>query len=142
MDYGWVSTFVGVPFCYNGRDVLRDGGLDCYGLVLTVLREHRPDIDLPDWVVDSFTPQATALAVTSAVEGELASHNARQVTDPEDFDIAVLSRARLATHVGLVIGGGVLHVASDMPAGAVWEPMGRFIQLRGMPLFYRWERLH
>lgn len=140
-NYDWLNRWVGVPYVFGGRDIDRDGGYDCYGLVMAVLREQC-GVELPDWHIEGQGAQATAKAVTTAVQSEVASQRACRVNRAQDFDIAVVQRTHLAHHVGLVVAEGVLHIGAECAHGAVYEDIGRFALLRGMPLFYRWERLH
>jgi hypothetical protein len=138
--YAWINTWIGLPYEFNGRQAA-DGGYDCYGLLRAVLwEEYR--IALPDWVVEKPTVGSIMRSVTEAVDNELAADHAVRVSDPVDLDVAVVRHDILAHHVGLYIAGGILHIASDMRAGSVFEPLDRFIATRGRPEFYRWRRIH
>ena len=49
----WVEPYIGIPFVEGGRSVADDGGLDCWGLVTLIYREHYgielPSYDGPYW---------------------------------------------------------------------------------------------
>lgn len=102
---------VGVPYVADGRDP--ETGLDCFGLVLYVLRAEGHLI--PDLAA------STAEAV--------ASKYFEPVQKPEPGDVVqVLHRGR--PHVGIVVAPGrVLHASET--AGVVVSPLGARARLRG-----------
>ena len=59
-----------------------------------------------------------------------------QVELGQEWDFVAVLRHRAALHMGLLIGGGVLH--SCHPAGTVWEPENRFNVNYPRREYWRW----
>lgn len=104
----------GHPFCQRGRDLERDGGLDCLGLVRLGLHV-RFNIDLPDLAVTWGSREDTAAVERFMEEFDTTSIGWRTVPLGEERpgDILWLHNGG-RIHVGLVVAGGLmLHVEKD-----------------------------
>jgi len=135
-DLTWVNDYVGVPYLVNGRD---RNGWDCWGLVLAVYRE-RLGLELPDWQRDEpfgIAQQIRAFgkAWNEVKEGALAT----EIDAPEPFAIALVLRHFSPHHVGVVVGGGILHCAAPY-GGTVYDPMARFLLRYPAPSWWQWQR--
>jgi len=130
----WVNDYIGLPYRLNGRE--RDG-LDCWGLISLVWREKR-GIQIPDFQAPH---DADLLAVMQAVADNMPEAvrqaPAVAVEAPVSWDFVVCYRHRLACHVGLFIGGGILHT-HPTTSGAVWEPESRFNSHHKTRSYWRW----
>lgn len=130
----WANDYIGLKWKPNGRG---DEGLDCWGLVAKVFKEQAK-IELPDWSIEEpYTNNGAKRALTRTLDECLLNHRAEFVRKPQDFDICMLVRRRLAFHVGVVVNGGVLHI-SRHSCGATWERLEQFEQYGGEARFYRW----
>jgi cell wall-associated NlpC family hydrolase len=119
MSMEWINDYIGKPYQLSARG---PGAYDCWGLVMAVYREQL-GVALPDWNV----PGDAALreVVQAVTDGHAEFTAAAMPVDvPRDFDLFAASRSRMPHHVGLYIGGGVLHTQTN--TGAVWEPLPRF----------------
>lgn len=108
------SRYVGVPYVEGGRDVQRDGGLDCWGLVRLVYAEQY-GVNLPAYE-------------DAAGEDEAVERMAReregwaQVETPRTGDLVLLRIKGREQHVGVVTRPGyMLHVSAVGRAGAAVE---------------------
>ena len=113
----WPARYVGAPFKDGGRgpDVF-----DCWGLVSQVYRDQL-GIDLPHYGEIS---AADLLRVRREIMAGAASEPWRQVTDPREFDVAVmrLPTGRGHGHVGVLTDPrNVLHVEAG--SGAAIEQL-------------------
>lgn len=106
------SAYVGIPFLDGGRT---DRGLDCYGLVRLVLaREFGKD--LPEF--SSYDRMDAAGTCRMIGEGK-AAIPAKKVSEPRDGDVAILRYRGIPSHVGVYIGGCILH--TERGSGSVLE---------------------
>jgi cell wall-associated NlpC family hydrolase len=119
MSADWINDYIGKAYRLSARG---PDAYDCWGLVMAVYRD-RLGVALPDWNVPG---DAALREVVQAVTDGHAEFTAAAmpVDEPRDFDLFAVSRSRMPHHVGLYVGGGVLHTQSN--TGAVWEPMARF----------------
>ena len=129
-----VNDFIGMPYQEGARG---PDAFDCYGLVAAVFRALR-GVELPDWYQTAPGPQWASRAISVALCGEVAGGRTEKVTEPEDFDIAIVGSMFRAHHVGVVIDGGVLHASKAF--GSAWHPHRRFAALYPLVEFYRWHR--
>ena len=111
-----MNEYIGIPYKLGGRD--REG-LDCYGLVAMVFREHF-DIQVPDWVTAGMSLQDKS----NAINDVLGTGEWTPLPKPTHQCMAVCHRTKLAHHIGIVWGRGVLHAID--PVGVVWEELPRF----------------
>lgn len=132
-DLEWINDYVGVPYLENGRD--RDGW-DCWGLVLAVYRE-RLALELPDW---RWAPPYTALEKLRAFEEgvDQADELVAELEAPEEFALGLVRAERRAHHIGIAVGGGVLH--AQRYGGTVWEPLARWQSNYPRVKWHRWRR--
>ena len=115
-DLSWLNRYIGKPYKYGGRDM---EGLDCYGLV-KVIYNDRYNLKLPDWLVDEIDLKGRSGQISDIVcSGEFTV-----MQDPADGDIAVCYRTKLAHHIGIFYGGGVIHCSE--PYGVKYEPRTQF----------------
>ena len=111
----WVNDYVGIPYVPCGRDWQ---GVDCYGLLKLVYRDEY-NIDLPDWLVDPVDLRD----VNKHIEDAVTSGQFTETDTPADGDIVVCYRTRAAHHIGVFVGGSVLH--ADKP-NVVCEHLSKF----------------
>jgi cell wall-associated NlpC family hydrolase len=115
-DYGWLNRFIGRKYVYGGRSI---DGMDCYGLLVIIFKE-RYSIDLPDWLVDEIDLKGRSNQISDVV----CSGKWTEMEEPADGDIAVCSRTKLAHHIGLFFGGGIIHASEGL--GVVYQPRAQF----------------
>lgn len=133
-DLAWLNDYVGTPHLTNGRD---RAGFDCWGLMVAVWRDRR-GIELPDFRAPNDASLIRAIEEVGANYGKWPSlAPVAQVEAPCDWDFVVCKRHGLALHMGLFIGGGVLH-SSATTLGTVWEPESRFNATYPKRDFWRW----
>jgi cell wall-associated NlpC family hydrolase len=111
-----INDYIGKPYLVNARG---PDQFDCYGLVLDVYKKFL-GITLPDWTVDDGSVQTAIRVINSAWQSSDAMDLVRKVDEPQDMDIAFLTRHSMAHHVGVYINGGVLH-SSHKNRGTAWE---------------------
>jgi probable lipoprotein NlpC len=116
-DLEWLKDYVGIPYLKGGRDPRE--GLDCFGLCRLIYAQEY-GIQLPDWQTD----QIQLKEIDKAIAGQVTSGTFTQVDTPADGDFVVCLRTKLAHHLGLYYGGGVLHTATGK--GTIYEPLSRF----------------
>lgn len=132
--FDWINAYVGVPYLINGRD---RKGWDCWGLVLAVYRD-RLDTELPDWRRGGNLGLAEQIRAFDAGwrQVEKGCH-AMPLRFPMDYAVGVVLNMARPHHVGLSIGGGVLHAARY--TGTVWEPRARFLKAYPTTRWYAWR---
>lgn len=135
MTYDWVNDFIGLQWEPNGRG---EKGFDCWGLIREVFIRQR-DFVLPDWQVDEYSKNAAKRALTRGLTGAELENLVEPVTDPQDYDIAMLSRQRTCFHVGVVINGGILHI-NNTSNGSQFDRINDFKLYGGDLRFFRWRR--
>lgn len=105
--------YCGVPFVEGGRDVERDGGLDCFGLARLVLREQF-GIVLDEWNgVNWSRHNGDDRALGRLIRRQAQADGWRKVmADTErPGDVALIWIGDAPVHLGVVIGGrDMLHV--------------------------------
>lgn len=97
------KDLVGIPFKEKGRDKT---GLDCYGLVLMLLKKH--GIDLPDFVytkVDYISNNQVMQTAEKTIPN-------MKLDSPQELCIIEFSVYGLPSHVGVYIGEGFFIHAS------------------------------
>lgn len=111
-----LATLVGVPYVERGRDLARDGGLDCYGLVRVGLARLR--VCWPE-------SEAEALSASTALARRLEASERPQRGDV--VEMLVEGRA----HVGLMVDGfTVLHMQRETVS--VLTPLSTLRRLRAV----------
>jgi cell wall-associated NlpC family hydrolase len=130
----WINRYIGTPHVTNGRT---PEGFDCWGLMMAVWRDQR-QIELPDFQAPD---GASFLEAGQAVAGFYKEDwrtmaPAVQVDAGADWDFVAVVRRGACLHMGLLLGGGVLH--SSYPAGTVWEPENRFNVNYPKREYWRW----
>jgi NlpC/P60 family len=134
-DLAWINDYVGVPFVENGRT--RDGW-DCWGLVVAIYRD-RLGLELPDYQWrPPFGPFEKLAAFQRGKDSVDAGELAQALEAPEAWAIGLVRADRRPFHVGLSIGGGVLH--AQRYAGTVYEPLARFQSVYQGVKWFRWRR--
>jgi cell wall-associated NlpC family hydrolase len=115
-DLSWLNRYIGKPYKYGGRDM---EGMDCYGLLVLIFRE-RYSTNLPDWVVDEIDLKGRSGQIADVV----CSGKWTEMEEAADGDVAVCYRTKLAFHVGLFYGGGVIHCSHGL--GVIYQPRHQF----------------
>ena len=115
-DLSWLNRYIGRPYKYGGRDL---EGMDCYGLCVLIYKE-RYGIKLPDWLVDEIDLKDRSEHIVDVVcSGEFT-----EMKDPQDGDFAVCYRTKLAHHIGIFYGGGIIHCSDYL--GVKYQPRHEF----------------
>jgi len=131
----WADRYIRIPFVDGGRDA---SGLDCFGLVRMVLKEHK-GIDLPAYgEISAQDLAAIARTMNAGAEEEIWL----DADKPQPFDVAVMKwfarPSAGAGHVGIVIDGNrILHTEGH--SGPVIADIGHF-SIKRRILFYRRHR--
>lgn len=110
----WASSLIGLPWENGGQGPY---AFDCWGFVRHIYQTQRGE-NLPIVAVDANQPLATRHAF--AKESAAAAGWVR--VDPaerNDFDVVLLTQARHPDHVGLWIGGRMLHCVRG--AGVIYQ---------------------
>ncbi len=98
------DDLIGKPFVNGGRSV--EKGMDCWGLAMEVCKRY--GIVIPDFRVDAFVYTAIDALANEAI----GFRTWEEVREPKDEDVPLIILMRihpkLATHVGIFIGGGKL----------------------------------
>jgi cell wall-associated NlpC family hydrolase len=115
-DLSWLNRYIGKPYKYGGRDI---DGMDCYGLLVLIFKE-RYSTNLPDWLVDEIDLKGRSGQIADVV----CSGKWTEMEEAADGDIAVCYRTKLAHHIGLYYGGGVIHCSEGL--GVVYQPRHTF----------------
>lgn len=106
----WCNAFRGIPYVDRGRD---RAGMDCYGLVLLIHREHFGR-ELPDYGYASSLDQ-------EAVKGTIAEYLPRdfeKVDHPEPGDLVMLNILGRPWHCGVYVAPNLmLHAIDRMVSG-------------------------
>lgn len=102
-----LDRYVGLPFVDKGRS---EDGCDCYGLLwLVILREL--GVELPRYD-DRYVTGADRREIDALIADELAFWESIPAGDEQTFDAVLMRDAGCDSHVGIVVGGGLmLHVA-------------------------------
>lgn len=128
-DLQWLHDYIGIPYQINGRN---RKGLDCYGFVKLIYSEQY-QLTLPDWLIDEIDFKGTAETIDSVVcSGEFT-----EVERPRDGDFVICYRTKLAHHVGLFYGGGVIHCTNG--TGVVYEHLSKFQRRYVRVIFGEWR---
>lgn len=133
-SFEWINDYVGVPYLVNGRT---RAGWDCWGLVLAVYRD-RLEIELPDWRWHEPLGLAAKLRSFDAAwrDVEKGAH-AIELRFPMDYAIGLVRNLERPHHVGLALGGGVLHAARY--GGTLYEPRARFLKTYPSTKWHAWR---
>ena len=115
-DLSWLNKYIGKPYKYGGRDL---EGLDCYGLVALIYKD-RYQLRLQDWLVDEIDIKGRSEQIGEVV----CSGQFTEMAEPEDGDFAVCYRTKLAHHIGLYFGGGIIHCTDNL--GVKYQPRHEF----------------
>lgn len=128
-DYSWLNDWIGTPYKFGGRGP----EFDCYGLVIAIYKEVF-GVDLPDWLdIRELNLKANA----DRIEKVICSGTWTEREHPQEGDFVVCYRTRMAHHLGLYFGGGVIHCADGL--GTIYEPLPRFARTYGNVKFGGWE---
>lgn len=111
-----VKDLVGVPYKDHGRDYT---GMDCYGLVIEVLR--RGGINLPD-AFYADTSIDTNKSVLEILEKGIPN---TEIERPEEWAVVEILVLGQPSHVGVCLGDGTfIHALKNI--GTVVEPLSRY----------------
>ncbi|AHX01183.1 putative tail structure protein [Nitrincola phage 1M3-16] len=96
-----VIGYIGIPWKTGGRDVRKDGGLDCWGLVRKIY-EDKFNITLPPFTgittKNSYKECSTQFELEKDKDTDFI-----EVDDPRKGDIALFTIAGHPIHVGIVL---------------------------------------
>ena len=126
----FVNKYIGLTWAANGRGP----GFDCWGLVMQIYKEQL-GITLPDWQISPFTDKNAI----KEINRHTTDGSVEEIETPEDFDIAMAVRRKSAWHVGMCIGGGIIHVHAGQH-GSTFETHDQFKMYSGNVRYYRWLR--
>lgn len=105
MHPAWAEAYIGIPYVEEGRDLVRDGGVDCWGLLLLIWRERYgivpPAYDGPHW-----HKGADAAEIGVAIERESARYTEIAPGCEREGDAIKLRLRGHPLHIGLVIAPG------------------------------------
>lgn len=127
-----LDDYIGLPYREGARG---PDAFDCYGIVAAFYRAVR-GIELPDFYADAPGAGSASRAISAALRGEVDGGNAVPVTEPADYDIAIVGSNRNLHHVGVYVDGGILHATRKM--GSAWQPLPRFLYTYPHTEFVRW----
>lgn len=135
MNISDINDYIGKPFAPNGRG---PDGYDCWGLARAVLLRFR-ECDIPHWGMINFNDIGAQKMITKGLKQSLAKEYVKPIETPQDFDLALLMRSRVAFHIGIYIQGRILHVRRDM-MGVSHERIEEFKIVGGEMRYYRWVK--
>jgi len=131
----WINDYIGKPWQQNACG---PNAFDCWGLILDIYRQ-RLSIELPTIVVDPYSVKGAAKALTQGCNDACSKNLVGEVEqDYQDFDIIMVKNKTVCYHVGLIVGGRVLHVAHNDSKGVVLDRLESFKQVAGNYTVYRW----
>lgn len=116
-----INHYVGIPFKEHGSGI---NGCDCWGLIRLVFRMEF-GIALPSFAYSPDT-YAQVIELMHPAAGFAATGGAAMI----DYDVvAIRTNAGRETHLGLVIGGRVLHIYDGQASvfEGISEPMRKRI---------------
>lgn len=97
-----LNKYVGIKWVHRGREIDRDGGLDCYGLV-RLFYKNEYNIILPKWdvIASSDNPQVTDELVKS--NGVEHDHPFTETSTPKVGDVVLMNILGFPVHVGIFV---------------------------------------
>ena len=104
----WADEYVGLRYKAGGRN---RSGLDCWGLVLLVLRE-RFGIDVPVYSGVTWSV-ATSADVARKIEQERVGWTQIDAGQERPGDVILMRLRGYPIHVGIVLGDGMMLHAHD-----------------------------
>jgi probable lipoprotein NlpC len=111
-----IKGLVGIPYKDHGRDA---SGMDCYGLVIEVLR--RQGINIPD-VFYSDTNNETNKKILKVLEEGIPN---MELQKPEEGAVIEMLVFGEPSHVGVCLGDGTfIHALKKV--GVAIEPLSRY----------------
>ncbi len=123
------NDLIGIQYLRNGADP--STGFDCWGLVSYALRMMGRDT--PAYRAVASLPDSYALMTQQVAGGDWIED------DAADGNVVAFFRRRWVAHVGLYVGGDVLHTGEG--AGVLLQPLARVLRSHGYTeaRFYRWR---
>lgn len=101
-----INQYIGIPYKRGGTEL---DGLDCWGLLLHVLKhDFKIDINV-DYYVDGDLP-----SVARAYETASKDTNWKRINSPIDGCVVALSKGKKIHHAGIWWHGGCLHAVNGM----------------------------
>jgi len=111
-----IKDLIGIPYKAHGRDRL---GMDCYGLVIEVLRRKGLtllDVFYPD------TSDETNIEILKILKEGISN---TKVDNPEEGDVVEILVHSQPSHVGVCLGDGTF-IYALRKVGVVIEPLSRY----------------
>ncbi|WP_285906774.1 NlpC/P60 family protein [Pseudodesulfovibrio pelocollis] len=110
----WINDYVGIPFVEDGRDLARDGGLDCWGLVRLALMKQAGIVipELPGVAYRRGQDRRSLREFITQFDHAAIGWTMHRpgAVQPQVFDVLWLRHCG-PYHYGLCVGGGwFLHV--------------------------------
>ncbi len=96
----WASRYVGLLYVRHGRDIERDGGLDCWGLTRFIFKEEF-NIDLPAYDA-LYTDEAEVDEVLQIAAGENL-YRPVQIEYVRAGDVVLFSSLRDVLHTAVMV---------------------------------------
>jgi len=138
MDKHWAIDYIGLPWVAGG---VGPDEFDCWGLVIDVYSKLK-GVKLPRMAgVDRGNPVEIYKEIAKQKKLESVTHMGfYEVTQPQEFDIALLGRSNNSHHVGIFTdgsGSGVVHCSEA--SGVVFETRSQLkIQMYNKIFYYRY----
>lgn len=98
------SKYIGLPYKLYGRDIVRDGGLDCYGLVFHILKNEL-GVDVKAYESIYYAPTNERLTASGIMDVANNSGDWRLIPRAEmrEGDVIVFRMKGLPIHLGYAI---------------------------------------
>lgn len=131
----WWNQYVGIPFKEKGRD---RNGVDCWGVPFLVFQEQK-GIVLPSYIeLYSSTKYENRDELERIIFDE-RNKRWKQVSNPQEFDFALIKKGGVPMHVGLVTKKNyVLH--SEVGVGVVNERTTTLAWQNKIDGYFRYEQ--
>lgn len=127
-----LSDLLGVKYVDNGRDIAKDGGLDCWGLVRVVY--HRLDLgELPMFLISENDLRRDAFAEN------MSSERWTRLDKPCPFCVAVFSFKDHRWHAGVVMPDRLHFMHCRRPAACL-DRLDHALWSASCKGYYRYEK--
>jgi len=97
----WATNYIGIPWVFGGRDILNDGGVDCYGFFKYIQKTYY-GVTTDEVIIDEYNHRNVIKTFDTASEFK----NWRVVDTPRDGDAVLLRTAKYPSHIGVWLDNG------------------------------------
>lgn len=106
-----LNDYIGIPFKDMGRDPVKDGGLDCWGLVRYYYLNEL-GIELPEYRISSLYD----LDINRLADNEIKAKGMFEIADKPFENCIVMMKlgSRFVNHAGVLINNKILHTYQDI----------------------------